>query len=174
RRRLRSDLAQGHRHRHARAAAVQRGARHLVAMSTPEPAAHVPGAHVIVEPASRDVFLALMRETYGSAMSVEEYDWWFDRNPAGPRIVNEARDGDGTPLGVLAMSCFRMSQGLAAYAVHAVTTPAGRGRSGYGEPAGAASASSRPARRSSRATRRASTRTTFSGTPPTSPGATRT
>jgi len=97
-------------------------------MSTPEPAAHVPGAHVIVEPASRDVFLALMRETYGSAMSVEEYDWWFDRNPAGPRIVNEARDGDGTPLGVLAMSCFRMSQGLAAYAVHAVTTPAARGR----------------------------------------------
>jgi GNAT superfamily N-acetyltransferase len=83
---------------------------------------------VIVEPARRDEFLALMQETYGSSMSAAEFDWWFDRNPAGPRILNEARDDDGTALGVLAMSCFRMSQGLAAYAVHAVTTPAARGR----------------------------------------------
>jgi len=83
---------------------------------------------VIVEPARRDEFLALMQEHYGESMSPSEFDWWFDRNPAGPRILNEARDDDGTALGVLAMSCFRMSQGLAAYAVHAVTTPAARGR----------------------------------------------
>ena len=83
---------------------------------------------MIVEAARRDDFLALMREQYGTAMSAEEYDWWFDRNPAGPKIVNEARDDDGTALGVLAMSCAAMSQGLAAYAVHAVTTPASRGR----------------------------------------------
>jgi GNAT superfamily N-acetyltransferase len=83
---------------------------------------------VIVEPAQRDEFLALMQETYGTAMSPAEFDWWFDRNPAGGRILNDARDGDGSALGVLAMSCFRMSQGLAAYAVHAVTTPAARGR----------------------------------------------
>jgi hypothetical protein len=83
---------------------------------------------VRIEPAQRDDFLALMQEHYGSAMSAEEFDWWFDRNPAGPRIVNEARDDDGTALGVLAMSCARMSQGLAAFAVHAVTTPAARGR----------------------------------------------
>jgi len=82
---------------------------------------------VIVEPAQRDEFLALMQETYGAAMSPAEFDWWFDRNPAGPRILNGAHD-DGTALGVLAMSCFRMSQGLAAFAVHAVTTPAARGR----------------------------------------------
>ena len=37
-------------------------------------------------------------------MSPEEFDWWFDGNPAGPRILNEARDDDGTALGVLAMS----------------------------------------------------------------------
>ena len=61
-------------------------------------------------------------------MSPAEFDWWFDRNPAGPRILNEARDDDGTALGALAMSCARMSQGLAAFAVHAVTTPAARGR----------------------------------------------
>ena len=85
---------------------------------------------MIVEPAGRDEFLALLAETYGEAMSPAEFDWWFDRNPAGPRILNEARDEDGTPLGVLAMSSFRMSQGLAAFAVHAVTTPAARGRGG--------------------------------------------
>ncbi len=69
-----------------------------------------------------------MQETYGSAMSQAEFDWWFDRNPAGPRILNAAREDDGTALGVLAMSFARMSQGLAAFAVHAVTTPAARGR----------------------------------------------
>ena len=83
---------------------------------------------MIVEPAQRDEFLALMQETYGAAMSPAEFDWWFDRNPAGPRILNEARDDDGTPLGALAMSFARMSHGLAAFAVHAVTTPAARGR----------------------------------------------
>jgi GNAT superfamily N-acetyltransferase len=83
---------------------------------------------VIVESAGRDEFLALMRDNYGEAMSPAEFDWWFDRNPAGPRILNKAREDDGTALGVLAMSCARMSQGLAAFAVHAVTTPAARGR----------------------------------------------
>jgi len=84
---------------------------------------------LIVEPAGRDEFLSLMAETYGKSMSPDEFDWWFDRNPAGPRILNCARDDDGgTALGVLAMSAFRMSQGLAAFAVHAVTAPAARGR----------------------------------------------
>ena len=83
---------------------------------------------MIVEPARRDEFLALLQENYGSAMSPAEFDWWFDGNPAGPRVLNEARDDDGTALGVLAMSCFRMNHGLAAYAVHAVTTSAARGR----------------------------------------------
>jgi GNAT superfamily N-acetyltransferase len=82
---------------------------------------------VIVQPAQRDEFLALMQETYGDAMAPAEFDWWFDRNPGGPRILNEARDGE-TPLGVLAMSLFEMSNGTSAYAVHAVTTPAARGR----------------------------------------------
>jgi GNAT superfamily N-acetyltransferase len=83
---------------------------------------------MIIEPAGRDEFLALMVETYGESMSPAEFDWWFDRNPAGPRILNGARDDDDTPLGALAMSCFRMSQGTAAFALHAVTTPAARGR----------------------------------------------
>ncbi|MDX6485669.1 MAG: hypothetical protein QOF43_822 [Gaiellaceae bacterium] len=83
---------------------------------------------MIVEPAERDEFLALMQESYGRAMSPAEFDWWFDRNPAGPRILNAARDDDGTALGVLAMSLARMSSGLVSFAVHAVTTSAARGR----------------------------------------------
>jgi hypothetical protein len=61
-------------------------------------------------------------------MSPAEFDWWFDRNPAGPRILNAARDDDGTALGVLSMYVARMENGLQAFAVHAVTTPAARGR----------------------------------------------
>jgi len=84
---------------------------------------------VIVDEAGRDEFLALMQETYGSAMSPAEFDWWFDRNPAGPRILTAARNEDGAAaLGVLAMSCLELSRGLAAFAVHAVTSPAARGR----------------------------------------------
>jgi GNAT superfamily N-acetyltransferase len=83
---------------------------------------------VIVEPARRDDFLALMQETYGESMSPADYAWWFDANPTGVSVLTEARDDDGTELGALAMSCFAMSQGLAAFAVHAVTTPAARGR----------------------------------------------
>lgn len=82
---------------------------------------------MIVEPAGREEFLALMEETYGTAMPPAEFDWWFDRNPAGPRVLNTATD-DGTPLGALSMHFARMENGLNAFAVHAVTTPAARGR----------------------------------------------
>ena len=81
---------------------------------------------MIVEPAAREEFLALMQETYGTAMSPAEFDWWFDRNPAGPRVLNVARDG--APLGALSMHFARLDNGLSAFAVHAVTTPAARGR----------------------------------------------
>jgi hypothetical protein len=83
---------------------------------------------VIVEPAGRDEFLQLMRETYGDAMSADEFDWWFAGT--GPRVLNAARE-DGSALGVLGMSFFRMSGGLAAYALHAVTSPAARGKGAF-------------------------------------------
>jgi GNAT superfamily N-acetyltransferase len=82
---------------------------------------------VIVRAAERDAFLALMEETYGTAMPPAEFDWWFDRNPAGPRILNAAVE-DGTTLGVLSMHLARMDGGVQAFAVHAVTAPAARGR----------------------------------------------
>ena len=82
-----------------------------------------------VAPARRDEFLALMRETYADgAMSEAEFEWWFDRNPVPPRLVSAAREDDGTPLGVLAMSPVRTDACLAACSVHGVTTPAARGR----------------------------------------------
>jgi len=87
-----------------------------------------PGAEVIVEPCGREEFLALMQETYGSAMRGDEFDWWFDRNPAGPRVLNAARDDDGTALGALSMHFVRLDNGVQCFAVHAVTTPAARGR----------------------------------------------
>ena len=45
--------------------------------------------------------------------------------------IYELAPRDGTALGVLAMSSARMSQGLAAFAVHAVTMPAARGRGAF-------------------------------------------
>lgn len=83
---------------------------------------------MIVAAVERDEFLALMQETYGSAMTAAEFDWWFDRNPAGPRVLNAALEEDGTALGALSMHYARMDTGLNAFAVHAVTAPAARGR----------------------------------------------
>jgi GNAT superfamily N-acetyltransferase len=81
--------------------------------------------------AQRDPFLAVMREVYGTAMTEDEFDWWFDRNPVGPRLVT-ASEEDGRTLGVSAMSFFRMRLGGeerdVAFALHAATVPAARGK----------------------------------------------
>jgi len=81
--------------------------------------------------AQRDDFLGLMRDVYGQAMSCAEFDWFFERNPAGGRIVSVADDGDGV-AGVLAMSPSRAvvegDEQLVAFAVHAVTHPRSRGK----------------------------------------------
>jgi GNAT superfamily N-acetyltransferase len=89
---------------------------------------------VICEPARRDDYLALLREAYGDAALTEaELAWWLDANPVEPHLSSEARDADGTPLGVLSMSCVRMSGALGAFVVHGVTAPAARGRGVYTE-----------------------------------------
>ena len=81
--------------------------------------------------AQRDEFLGLMREVYGDAMTEQEFDWFFDRNPVGPRLLSAA-EHDGRLAGVLAMSFARAVIGgeeeTVAFAVHAVTSPAARGR----------------------------------------------
>jgi hypothetical protein len=84
---------------------------------------------------ARDDFLGLLDEVYGEAMSPEEFDWFFDRNPAGPRLLSEVRE-DGRSLGVLAMSYARAQvegeEQLVAFAVAAVTHPEARGRGIFG------------------------------------------
>jgi len=84
---------------------------------------------------ARDDFLGLLDEVYGESMSPEEFDWFFDRNPAGPRLLSEERE-DGRALGVLAMSYARALVGgeeqLVAFAVGAVTHPEARGRGIFG------------------------------------------
>ena len=82
-------------------------------------------------PARRAEFLGLMRAVYGQAMSEDEFDWFFERNPAGGRILSAVEDG-GQLAGVLAMSFARAvvegREELIAFAVHAVTHPRTRGR----------------------------------------------
>jgi GNAT superfamily N-acetyltransferase len=79
----------------------------------------------------RDDFLGLMREVYGRAMPADEFAWFFERNPAGGPILSAAEDGERV-LGVLAMSLARAlvdgREELVAFAVHAVTHPAARGK----------------------------------------------
>lgn len=70
---------------------------------------------------------ALMQAAYGTAPAERELEWWFDGNPVGPPILSVS-DGEGAD----GMSLFRVAVGgeetLAAFIVHAVTTPEARGR----------------------------------------------
>ena len=79
----------------------------------------------------RTELIELMRHVYGSAMSEDEFDWFFDRNPTGGRMLSAAEQ-DGQVVGVLAMSLAHAVVGgveeVIAFAVHAVTHPRARGR----------------------------------------------
>jgi GNAT superfamily N-acetyltransferase len=83
------------------------------------------------EPAQRDDYLRLLRNAWGeSALTGEEFDWWFLRNPLGS-LMSVARD-DGRVVGVAAHSLYRMELGeeerLATFSVHATTDPVARGK----------------------------------------------
>lgn len=83
------------------------------------------------EPAHRDVYLQLLRDAWaGDALTGEEFDWWFARNPAGS-LMSVAHD-NGRVLGVASHSLFRTVLGgeerLASFSVHATTDPAARRR----------------------------------------------
>src|SRR5436305_15283963 len=86
---------------------------------------------VTYEPDDRAAYLALLNEAWGElALSGEEFDWWFGRNPAGS-LMSVAR-ADGRVVGVASHSLYRMvlegEERLAAFSVHATTDESARGR----------------------------------------------
>jgi GNAT superfamily N-acetyltransferase len=82
-----------------------------------------------LESARRDDVLALTREVYGQAMSAAEFDWFFDGNPLGGRILSAAEDGEGLAGALAMMPARALADGIetrVAFAVHAVTRPGSR------------------------------------------------
>ena len=123
RRRLRPDRGQGHGGRHARAAVVQRRARHVVQVTDFE--------LVTYGPEHREDYLRLLRGAWGEgAMTGYEFDWWFDGNPAGS--LRSVAVVDGRVVGVAGHSLYRVvlegEEAVASASVHAVTDPSARGR----------------------------------------------
>jgi len=82
-------------------------------------------------PAEREDYLRLLRVAWGdAALSGEEFDWWFDRNPAGS-LMSVAR-ANGRVVGVASHSLYRMvldgERRLTAFSVHATTDQSARGQ----------------------------------------------
>jgi GNAT superfamily N-acetyltransferase len=83
------------------------------------------------EPAHRDDYLRLLRDAWGdAALTGDEFDWWFARNPAGS-LMSVART-DGRVIGVASHSLYRMvlegEERLATFSVHATTDDSARGQ----------------------------------------------
>lgn len=82
-------------------------------------------------PEHRDDYLRLLRDAWGDdAMSAEEFDWWFDGNPAGS--LRSVAVIDRKVVGVAGHSLYRVvlegEEAVASASVHAVTDPSARGR----------------------------------------------
>src|ERR687884_587956 len=74
------------------------------------------------ETTQKDDYLALLDEAWGGdAMSRPEFEWWFERNPAGS-LMSVART-DGRVVGVAAHSLYRAllegEERLVSFSVHA-------------------------------------------------------
>ena len=86
---------------------------------------------VAYEPAQREAVLALMADVWGESAPPDDFDWWFERNPTGPRLISLVVD-DGRVAGASAMSFLRMRLNGAetdvAFALDAATHPDYRGR----------------------------------------------
>src|SRR5919202_4873275 len=83
------------------------------------------------ETTQKDDYLGLLREAWGAdSMSRAEFEWWFERNPAGS-LMSVARD-DGRVVGVASHSLYRAvlegEERLVTFSVHATTDPSARGK----------------------------------------------
>ena len=86
---------------------------------------------VSYEPHHREDYLRLLRGAWGEgAMSGEEFDWWFDGNPAGS--LRSVAVLDDRVVAVAGHSLYAVAlEGelrTASFSVHAVTHPSARGR----------------------------------------------
>jgi GNAT superfamily N-acetyltransferase len=92
---------------------------------------------VAYDPSLRAGLRELYREVWGDEhLSEQEFEWWFERNPAGPPLVSLAQDGERL-VGVAAMSLFRAcvdgERLTVPIAVHLATHPGYRGRGVFSE-----------------------------------------
>src|SRR5919202_1236336 len=88
------------------------------------------------ETTQKDDYLALLDEAWGAdAMSRAEFEWWFERNPAGS-LMSVART-NGRVVGVAAHSLYRAvlegEEHLVSFSVHATTHASARGRGVFQE-----------------------------------------
>ena len=85
----------------------------------------------LYRPERRAGLFDFMRRVGRTHMTEEEFDWWFDRNPVGRRLISLAVD-DGRVVGMAAMSFFRMvldgEERTVAMPVHVATDAAYRRR----------------------------------------------
>ena len=81
-------------------------------------------------PGDRDEYVAMLGQAWGvQGLTGEEFDWWFERNPAGS--LRSVARMDGKVVGASAHTLHRMVIGgeerLMGFACHAVTDPVARG-----------------------------------------------
>src|ERR687886_361055 len=88
------------------------------------------------ETTHKEEYLALLHEAWGDgSMSRAEFEWWFERTPAGS-LMSVAR-ADGRVVGVAAHSLYRAvldgEEQLVSFSVHATTHASARGRGVFQE-----------------------------------------
>jgi len=86
---------------------------------------------VSYEPGDKDAYVGLLEEAWGArGLTKAEFEWWFERNPAGS-LMSVARS-EGRVVGVAAHSLSRMvlegDARMASFSVHATTHESVRGR----------------------------------------------
>jgi GNAT superfamily N-acetyltransferase len=82
------------------------------------------------DPSRRDDYLRLVSDAWGKeAMQGDQFDWWFDRNPAGSLMSVAVIDDEvvGVASHTLAQLEVAGERRLGQYSVHAVTTERARG-----------------------------------------------
>lgn len=82
-------------------------------------------------PNLRADYLGLLRQAWGGqTLDGDEFDWWFEQNPAGSLM--SVAEQDGRVVGVAAHSLYRMVLGgderLVSFSVHATTHESARGQ----------------------------------------------